>query len=277
MILVTGATGNAGAEVLAAALGRGLPVRAGTRSGAHPDAPGVRLDLADPATWDAALAGVRGVFLMLPPGLPPARTIVPFVARVRAGGAGPVVFMSVQGAEGSRVLPHATVERALIAGPRDWTILRPGFFAQNLGDAYLRDIRDDDRLFVPAGRGAVAWLDLADLGAVAAGILADPEPHLGRGYALAGDRSETFADAARHLTHALGREVRYEAASAWGYLAHLGRRGVPPFARLVLLRLHLGLRWGEGDRPTPDLERLLGCAPRTLNDYVRDHVTLWRR
>ena len=54
------------------------------------------------------------------------------------------------------------------------TLLRPGFFAQNLQDAYRRDIREEPRLHVPAGRGRVAFVDLRDPGEVAAMALIDP-------------------------------------------------------------------------------------------------------
>lgn len=266
MILVTAATGNVGSATVAALVARGLAVRAASRA-ATPvaGAEAVALDLADPATWEGALGGVRGTFLLIPPGLG-GRPLLPFLARARGFGAGPFAFLSVQGAESSRLVPHRAVEDALTAGPRDWTILRPGFFAQNLGDAYGRDIRDDSRLHVPAGRARVAWTDARDLGEVAATALAEPEAHAGAAYPLTGAESLSFAEAAAIMSDTLGRPVRYEPAGALGYLRHLRRRGTPWVQALVYLRLHVGLRWGEGDRPTPDLGRLLGRAPRTLGD-----------
>lgn len=280
-VLVTGATGNAGSGVVAACLVRGLPVRAGVRGsrseGLADGAQAVAFDFADPSTWDAALDGVQGVFLLMPPGLGNLKsTILPFIARIRERGAGPLIYMSVQGAETSRVLLHRTIEKALIAGPKDWTILRPGFFAQNLGGPYRQDIRDDSRILLPSGRARVAFIDIRDLGEAAAGIFADPGPHLGQAYALTGQESPSFQDVARILTEELGRPIRYEAASLPRYLRHLrGRRGLGWGQALLYARLHVGLRWGEGDRPRPDLPRLLGRAPRTMRDYARDHRALW--
>jgi uncharacterized protein YbjT (DUF2867 family) len=280
-VLVTGATGNAGSGVVDACLARGLAVRAAVR-GARPEGlpAGVEVvpfDFAEPSTWDAALEGVSGIFLLMPPGLGNLQgTILPFIARARDRGAVPLIYMSVQGAETSRVLPHRTIEKALIAGPRDWTILRPGFFAQNLGGPYRRDILEESRILLPSGRAHVAFIDIRDLGDVAAGIFAHPGPHLGQGYALTGQESPTFDDVARILTEELGREIRYEPASVTRYIHHLRKdRGLGWGQALLYTRLHVGLRWGEGDRPTPDLPRLLGRAPRTMRDYVRDHRALW--
>lgn len=280
-MLVTGATGNAGSAVVAACLDLGRSVRAavrgGRRDGVNDAAEVTAFDFGDRATWDAALEGVHGVFLLMPPGMGGLRnTILPFIARARALGAGPIVYMSVQGAETSRVLPHRTIEKALIAGARDWTILRPGFFAQNLGGPYRDDIREDSRIILPAGQARVAFLDVRDLGEVAARALADPGPHAGQAYALTGQQSPSFDEVARVLATELGRSVRYEPVSLPAYLRHLRRkRGLGWGQALLYARLHLGLRWGEGNRPTPDLGRLLGRPARTIGDYVRDHRDLW--
>lgn len=280
-VLVTGATGNAGSGAVAACLARGLPVRAAVRGGRRGEVPEgagvVPFDFADPGTWDTALEGIRGVFFLMPPGLGNLKgTVLPFIARAREREAGPLIYMSVQGAEESRVLPHRTIEKALIEGPSDWTILRPGFFAQNIGGPYREDIREDGCIFLPAGRARVAFIDVRDLGDVAATVFTNPEPHQSRGYALTGQEDPTFCDVAGILTEELGRPIRYEPASLPAYLRHLRRRrGLGWGQALLYARLHVGLRWGEGDRPTPDLPRLLGRVPRTVRDYVRDHRELW--
>jgi uncharacterized protein YbjT (DUF2867 family) len=111
---------------------------------------------------------------------------------------------------------------------------------------------------------------------VAAFDFADPSPHLGQAHAPTGQESPTFHDVARILTEELGRPIRYEPVSVPRYLRHLRRnRGLGWGQALLYSRLHVGLRWGEGNRPTPDLPRLLGHAPRTMRDYVRDHRELW--
>ena len=62
------------------------------------------------------------------------------------------MFVSVAGADRMRWVPHRKVERHLGAGAGIWTLLRPGFFAQNFQGGYLEDISADRRVFVPAGR-----------------------------------------------------------------------------------------------------------------------------
>ena len=280
-ILVTGASGNAGREVVRALLARGADARAGLRDPGGAGAGGarpVRLDFEDRASWPGALEGAEAVFLMRPPPISDmGATLIPFARAAREAGASQIVFMSVAGAERSRWVPHRKVEDHLIAEGAGHTILRPGFFAQNLQDAYRRDIREDDRLYVPAGRGRVAFLDLHDLGEVAAMALLDPAAHRGAAHHLTGPEAVTFAEVAGMLSDALGRPIRYDAASAPGYLRHLRRRGALWPAAMIQTYLHVGLRFGQAEAVDPTLARLLGRRPRDLRAYVAQHRAAWAR
>jgi uncharacterized protein YbjT (DUF2867 family) len=279
--LVLGSTGNVGREVVRALRARGLRVRA---AGVDPervrqlfgdDVERVRVDFHDPSTYAPALLGVRSVFLLRPPAISDVtRTLNPFVDQARAAGADHVVFLSVAGADTNRLVPHHKVERHLRSRSGRYTILRPGFFAQNLADAYRRDLLEDNRLFVPAGNGRVAFVDLRDVADVAALAFASPELHAGSGYTLTGPRAFSFAEAALLLSQALARPIRYEAASALGYVAHLRRRGLPLPQCLVQMVLHVGLRFGQAERVDPTLERLIARTPRSLSDYIRDNAEL---
>nr|WP_274387427.1 NmrA family NAD(P)-binding protein [Salsipaludibacter albus] len=278
-VVVTGATGNLGGAVATSLAAAGHVVRAGLTDPArwHDDsiAP-VHLDLTDAATFPAAMTGASALFLMRPPAI--ARvgpTLNRLVDAAVDAGVAPVVFASVAGADSNRVVPHHRVETHLQAAGIAHTILRPGFFAQNLGDAYRADIRTDDRLYVPAGDGRVAFLDVRDLGDVTATILADPGAHAGRSYHLTGPAAVTFVDVADLLSRRLGRPIHYHPASVVGYLGHLRRSGLPVAQVVVQTVLHVGLRRGDAAPVTSTLADLLGRPARTLDDYVTDHLDLW--
>lgn len=278
-ILVTGARGNVGREVVAACLARGLPVVAAERSPGPSDAPTRRFDFGDRATWAPALVGVDRVFLLRPPAVSKVEeTLNPFVDAAYAHGVNHVVFLSVQGAGDSPRIPHHAVERHLAASGAAWTSLRPGFFAQNFQDAYRRDVVEDDRVYVPAGDGEVAFVDVRDVGEVSAAVFAAPSTHRGQAYTLTGPARFTFTDAARILTEVTGRPIRYEPASVLGYVWHLWRRrGLAPMQVAVQTYLHLGLRRGDAATIDPTLAALLGRAPRTLEAYLRDEAPRFAR
>jgi uncharacterized protein YbjT (DUF2867 family) len=262
-VLVTGASGNVGRAVLESL--RALGVEAVAAQG---------LDFTDPSTWDQALQGVDRLFLLRPPAISQVRsTLNAFVDRGRRQ-LEHVVFLSVVGAQQSSIIPHARVEAHLAASGLPWTFLRAGFFAQNLLGSYRLDLQRDDRLYVPAGGGRVAWVDTRDLGEAAARAFVDPAARQAA-WTLTGPESATFAQVARVLSEELGREIRYEPASLLGYLWHLRRRrGLAWGEALVHGLLHVSLRFEGQAAVDPTLERVLGRRPRTVRDTIRDHREL---
>jgi uncharacterized protein YbjT (DUF2867 family) len=280
-VLVTGATGNVGQSVVFGLRERGIPFVAGGTSPEHirrvlgQSVHAVPLDLADPSTYDAAVQGMRGLFLLRPPPIANVgETLNVLVDKAIAAGVEHVTFLSVDGADRQRWVPHHAVEAHLVKSGISSTILRPGFFAQNLGGAYRADIRDRDELYVPAGRGSVAFVDVRDVGELAARTFA--EPGLRRqAWSLTGPVAVSFDQVAAALSATLGRPIRYRAASVPGYAAHLRRQRMPWMQVLVQTVLHIGLRFGNAAHVDPALGRLLGRLPRRIESYVADHRSLW--
>jgi uncharacterized protein YbjT (DUF2867 family) len=279
-VLVLGATGNVGRATVDALARHGIPVRAGVRNrnraSPRPGVEFTELDVFRPETFAPAVEGIGGLFLLRPP---PVSRVGPTLnaltdAAVRAG-VDHIVFSSVAGADTNTVVPHHRVETHLRDHTPSWTILRPGFFAQNLADAYRQDIVEDDRVFLPAGAGRVAFIDTRDIGDAAATVFVDPSPHRGQGYTLTGPEALTFDDVAVILTRLLGRPVRYEPASVLGYARHLRGQRLPLAQVAVQTVLHTGLRRGDAETVDGTLEQLLGHRGRTLEEYLTEHATTW--
>jgi len=281
-VLVTGATGNVGRHVTEGLRQLGVPFLAGgTDAGRLRRVLGEgvatrHLDLADPRTYRAAVQGARGLFLLRPPPIANvSETLNVLVDEALAAGVEHVTFLSVDGADRQRWVPHHAVEVHLLGRGVSATILRPGFFAQNLGDAYAADIRDRDEIVVPAGRGRVSFVDVRDVGELAARTFADASLRR-QAWTLTGPAALDFGEVAAILATALGRPIRYRPASIRGYAIHLRRHRLPWMQVLVQTVLHVGLRWGNASRVDPALGRLLGRPPRALQQYVADHLALWK-
>lgn len=266
MILVTGARGNVGGAVLVACKARGLAAVGADRSASSER----RFDFAERSTWAPALEGCTQLFLLRPPAISNvAQTLNPFVDFAREHGVGHVVFLSVQGAESRPRIPHYAVEKHLEqSASTEWTLLRPGFFAQNFTAAYLRDILEDDRIYLPAGDATVAFVDVRDLGRVAAQIFSNPVPHRGQGYRLTGPACFTFVQAAAILSRVTNRPIRYVPASAAGYLLSLVRRGAGLTQAVIQTYLHVGLRHGDAATVDPLLSSLLGERATDLEQFL---------
>lgn len=282
-ILVTGATGNVGREVLASLTRAGLPVTAAVRHPrtwgcSTPEIPAVALDFRDPRTWETALAAHDGVFLVRPPAIADVkRTLIPFIDRAYTSGIQHIVFLSVAGVDRNGFVPHAKVEAHLASRGDAYTSLRPGFFAQNLQDAYVDDILEENRIVLPAGHAPVNWIDVRDVADVAARVFAEPARHRGKGYALTGPGPVRWEHVTGLLSEVTGRTIRYDAVSIPAYVLHLRRRKRPFGAIAVQTLLHALLRFGHGAKLDPTLEELLGRPGRSIETHIRDHAHVWLR
>ncbi|WP_428236662.1 NAD(P)H-binding protein [Gracilimonas sp.] len=283
-VLVTGATGNVGREVVAAlqSFHPEADIRVAVRSPKEldqktSDYESVYLDFQDPDSFTKTVAGCTSVFLLRPPAISNTKdTLNRFIGCARKSGVRRIVFLSVAGAADNRWVPHHAVEQELKNGPLDWVILRPGFFAQNLESAYREDIVQDDRLYVPAGNGRVAFVDVRDIGEVAAKVLTSPNKHAGMIYTLTGPESYTFYEVADLLSQYLNRSIIYKPASIPGYMFHLlFTKNMGFMQSIVQTILHVGLRFGQAEKVDPTLGRLLSHAPNNIEHYIRDHTEVW--
>lgn len=273
-ILVTGGSGTVGRAVVQALRAAGTAPLVASRDGSSVGE--VRFDFLDRASWDLALSGVSRLFLLRPPQITDIdNTLGPFVRFARSIGVEHIVFLSVAGAENLSFLPHAKVERYL-AETSGWTILRPGFFAQNIETAYAGDIRFDNRIYVPVGRGKVAFVDARDIGEATAGCRLRPDLHSDTAYGLTGPVAVTFMQVADRLSFLLNRQISYKPASIIGYLTHLRAKNEPWSKAIVQTALHVGLRFGQAAGIAPDLAQMIPKKPRSIFDYLDDYHALWK-
>ena len=285
MILVTGATGTVGREVLRALQGLGQPVRSASTdpgkakktlqaAGLHADDT-VRLEFGDKSSYTAAFAGVDKVFLMRPPKLTKInREMLPALEVARAQGVRHVVFMSVQGAEKNPLVPHRRVEAYLKTSTFDVTILRPSFFMQNLSGVHAQDVREHDEIFVPAGHGRTNFIDARDVGTVAAKVLTEAGhsgKHSGKAYELTGSVALSYTEVAQIFSDVLGRRVSYTNPNPLTFYRRMRSRGLPRGYIFVMLALYSACRFGLAAGTTADTATLLGRNPIGLRQFVTDY------
>jgi len=274
MILVTGASGLVGREVASRLVGR-ESVRLGLRD-ATKGADGIRFDFLDPSTFEAALNGIDRVFLLRPPQLARARhDFGSFVEAMQRAGVRKVVFLSVRGAARNPLLPHRQIERLLEASGLAWTHLRPNDFMQNFATVHRADIRDRGEIWAPGGRGRTSFIDVRDIADAAMRVLTEPG-HERRAYTLTGDDAFSLDDVAVVLSEALGCRVIYRRPSIPAFLRHIRAAGHPLAFGLVMTGVYTVARLGLAAEITPDLKRLIGRPPTTLQSFVDDYANAWQ-
>ncbi|MBN2048394.1 MAG: SDR family oxidoreductase [Anaerolineaceae bacterium] len=281
MIFITGATGNVGAPIVQLLAERNLPVRAALSSsdGNSPfpaNVETVPFRFGQPETYAPAFTGVKKLFLMRPPAISDVKTyLFPAIDAAIEVGVEHIVFLSLLGIDRTPFVPHYHVEEYLKASEIDYTFLRPSFFMQNLNTTHRAEIRQQDELIVPVGRGKLSWIDTRDIAQVAVTVLTQPA-HDNQIYQLTGPESLDYEQVAARLSTALGRKIEYNHPSILRFIRYQRQLGTPlPFI-LVMVGLYTASRFGASAHITDTFQRLTGRPPRSIDEYIRDHTACWQ-
>lgn len=279
-ILVTGATGNVGFEVLRLLSERGYPVKAAVRSHSNlrinlpSDVESVEFDFEQPQTFEPALRGIHTLFLVRPPAISQVKKyIYPAIASAQAVGVERVVFLSLLGAERIALVPHAKIEAYIKSLGLAYTFLRASFFMQNLSTTHCQDIRDNDEIFVPAGKGKTSFIDVRDIASVAVKVMTEPG-HENKAYALTSSALDYY-EVADIFTNILGRQIVYINPSIFKFVWRMYKRGLKTELIVVMLGIYTTARLGLAARVTEDVRHLLQQAPISMEEFVRDYRASW--
>lgn len=266
-ILVTGATGKSGRRVVSQLRAKGLAVRAAARSTEHV------FDWNDRGTWDAALEGARAAYIVQLDGTTLVR---PFVELAVKHGVKRLVLASGRGIDnpeyandsGGALDGLLDSEAAVRESGLEWTISRPGWFAQNFSEGFFADAVRAGEVRLPGGDGAASFVDAEDIAAVVVAALTE-DRHSGQIYELSGPRAVTLAEACSTISEAAGREVRYVPLSVDEYVAELVEQGLPREDAQAFADVVEPLRNGTDAYLSDGVERALGRAPRTFAEFAK--------
>lgn len=280
--LVTGATGNIGKYVVNELINLNKEVRAAVhnleRASETFKASNVSLikfDFLDSSTYENALDGVEGIFLMRPPSLAnPERDMLPFLQVAKKKGVKKIVFISLLGVEKNPVVPHRKIEKMLRELGVPYCFLRPSFFMQNLNTNHREEIKQRNELFIPAGKSKTSFIDTRDIGRVAAITLIN-EKYNYKAFTLTGNVAINYYEVADIMTEVLGRKILYKNPGLLRFRKERINRGTPKAFATVMMFLYLMTKLGTAKEITHDLEKLLGREPISFKQYVIDHKENW--
>ena len=277
-VLITGATGNVGLEILAALdkLDHGLELFAGVRDtgdqdekSSRPAARKVKFDFTDLETFLPALKGIDLLFLLRPPQISDVgKYFSPLIQRAKETSVKHIVFLSVQGVEKSKIIPHHKIEKLIVESEIRYTFLRPAYFMQNFTTSLRNDLVNKHRIYLPAGEAKFTIIDLKDLGAVAAKIITAPQEHLNKSYALTNNEKLTFEEMADKLSHGLGRKIDFISPNLLQFFFNKKKEGVPAMFIFVMIMLHYFPRYQETPETTEWVKKITGTDARTFDAFI---------
>jgi uncharacterized protein YbjT (DUF2867 family) len=292
-ILITGASGNVGSEVVKqlSSATKDIDIKAAghsVKSVTRVLKPGDRIqpiefDYGRPDTLRQALNGADKLFLLTPFQSDMVELSSNLLKEVEnAGNIKHIVKLSVMGADaepgitGGRL--HRQVEKMIEESGIPFTFLRPNFFMQNFVNFLSQTIKEQDSFYLPAGDGKVSFVDIRDIAAVAVQALAnnDEGRHNGKAYTITGPEAISYEDAARILSEQVGNKISYVSTSE--EKAREGMKGIGMDEWFInsMMELYSITRMGHVSQVFSAIEEVTGRKPISFSQFARDYAESFR-
>jgi uncharacterized protein YbjT (DUF2867 family) len=279
MILMTGATGTVGRELVKQLKASGAPFKIAASSPEKVEkarAKGldaVLLDYTRPETFAQAVEGMDTLFLLSPPGLCDREALL--VDAAKQAGVKHIVKLSVAHADREDYIfgcEHRASEKHIEASGIPYTFLRANSFMQNFVNEYGQSIRVQGAFFLSQADARVAHIDVRDIAVVATKMLNEPTRR-NRTYTLTGPESLSNFDIADKLSTALGRNITYVPVTDDELRKAMKEAAAPDALIEGVVDLMRYYREGNAELVTDDVERVTGRKPISFDHFARDYAS----
>ncbi|KAA9331192.1 SDR family oxidoreductase [Adhaeribacter soli] len=280
-ILITGATGTVGNQIVKKLSNLNVRVRAGVHSiikGENLKYPNVELceiEFHRPESLKAAFTGVDRAFIITPLAADQVEMAKKLIDEAKSVGVKHVVRLSAAGAESENPIQlgrwHREVEDYLKASGLNYTILRPTSFMQNFVNFSGNTIRNENAIYMPLGEGKVSYIDVRDIAAVADCVLTS-EAYYNQELNITGPEPISVQEIAQVLSEATGQPVKYiDVPEETAYQSMLQAQ-MPEWMARAMMELHQVAKAGHAGIVTDTVERVTGHKPYTFREFARQHA-----
>jgi uncharacterized protein YbjT (DUF2867 family) len=288
-ILVTGATGTVGGEVVRqlASTDSTVNIKAAGHSlqklekNIEDDrVKSTQIDFNEPETLRDALKSTDKVFLLTPFQSDMLQYSSNMLEEIKnAGNIKHIVKLSVMGAEfepGGRL--HLQAEKMIVGSGVPYTFLRPNAFMQNFVNFYSHIIKEKGILSVPAGDGKVSFVDARDIAAVAVQVLIgnNDGKYNSKTYDITGPEAISYNDAVNVLSEQLGKKISYVDVSKDDAIKAMKDIGLDEWLIDIILEGYNNLRKGYFSPVTAVVEEITGRKPISFNEFAKEHAEVFR-
>jgi uncharacterized protein YbjT (DUF2867 family) len=291
-ILVTGATGTVGREVIKQLIS-GSPTsnfnikaavhsqESGKRVSAERRVKPVQIDYNKPDTLATAFKDIDRLFLLTPfqSNMAELSSNLVNVAK-KTGVVKHIVKLSVMGADadpgitGGRL--HRQAENIIEESGISYTFLRPNFFMQNFINFFSQTIKEQDAFYVPAGDGKVSFVDVRDIAGVAVQALLNESKHGRKAYNITGPNAISYAQAAEILSNEVGRKIKYLDISEDQAREGMKAIGMDEWFINSMMELFSITRAGYVSDVSSAIEQVTGKKPITFSEFAKDYSRAFR-
>jgi uncharacterized protein YbjT (DUF2867 family) len=283
-ILITGATGTVGSEVVKqlSAKGENIIVKAAARSATDNTFENlnrvqvVQLDYDKPDSLAVALKGVDKLFLLTPFQSNMVDLTSNLVSEAKKTKVKYIAKQSVMGADAEPgITPgrlHRQAEKIIEESGIPFTFLRPNFFMQNFVNYYSNLIRSQGAFYMPAGDAKVSFVDVRDIAAVAVKSLINDNQQKGRAYNITGGEALTYGQTAEILSKAVGKKINYVNVTDQDARKGMKDMSMDEWTIKSMIELFEITRAGYVSEISPIVEQVTGNKPITFSQFANDYA-----
>lgn len=237
------------------------------------DFPGIGyryFDLEKPNTLALALEGIDTLFLVRPPSISNiSRYFEPLIDSLKINNIKKVVFLSVQGADSSKVIPHYKIENLLVENGFDYIFLRPGYFMQNLTTTLHQDIIHRRKIILPAGKARFNWIDVENIGEIGAILITRFEEFKRQAFDITGQENLNFHDVTAIMNEYLPVCIEYVPANPVKFYWIKKKEKMPAGMIMVMILLHFLPRFLKEPRISNFYEEITGKKPTPVSSFIQ--------
>ncbi len=284
-ILVTGATGTVGSEIIKQLSGKGIAVRAAVHSASKsnninlPNVEMSQLDYEKPKTIESAFKGIEKVFLLTPFVPNQVEIVKTLMTYAKKAGVKHIVRMSAFGADNpgkSALLRwHSEAEQAVKNSGIAYTIIRPAVFMQNFVNFGVESIKSQSTLYAPAGDAKLNFIDVRDIASVASIILTS-KGYEGKEYNLTGPEAITHRQVASTLSKATGKNIKYVSMTDEQARQGMASMGMPAWMVDGMLGLYANFKTGTASIVTNAVKKISGKKPIEFQQFAKDYASFFK-
>jgi uncharacterized protein YbjT (DUF2867 family) len=282
-ILVIGATGRVGSELVKLLTQNGEVVRAVSRNPStvlskfQNTVEVVEFDYERPSTFAPALVGIEKVFLTVRPGDNHSdKAAMPLIDAAKKAKVQHIVALTAMGVEQDDTFMLRILEKYIEESGIPYTHLRPNWFMQNFNSGPMfADIRATGALHLPAADAKVSFIDVRDIAAVGFVALTKPH-HTGNAYTLTGQEALSHSQIVEKISHVVGKTISYVPISEDIARSGLIKGGVPNDLIERWTEFYRKVRKGLCSPVSTDIELVLDRSPILFDQYANDNAASWR-
>jgi uncharacterized protein YbjT (DUF2867 family) len=278
-ILVTGATGNIGSEVIhyLSKLDSEVETVAAVRNvdkgkikfAEYPNLSFRQFDFENTATFKSAFNKVDILFLLRPPHISKVDIFFrPLLNSAKKNGIKNLVFLSVQGAEKNRVIPHNKIEHLIVEFGFNYIFVRPSYFMQNLTTTLLSEILNNKSITLPSGNAKFNWIDTKNIGEASAHLLSNFDNYQKKSFEITGTENKNFREVSRLITEIIGEKIRYNSINPISFYIKKRKEDIESGFAMVMAIIHFLPRFQSEPQISKNYQLLTGKVPTTLRDFI---------